>query len=107
MVPGTISPDYELCDHTAKRRELSELQGRRGSNRGRFRSSHAFCPDQFLVDCTVNMFEFNFRQRQALTMCDFARSKVIFLHTRPAANPLDGKEVVHEVIFKRAVRPDR
>ena len=46
-------------------------------------------------------------QRQALTMCDFARSKVIFLHTRPAANPLDGKEVVHEVISKRAVRPDR
>ena len=27
VVPGTIFPDYELSDHTAKRRELSELQG--------------------------------------------------------------------------------
>ena len=27
IVPGTIFPDYELSDHTAKRRKLSELQG--------------------------------------------------------------------------------
>ena len=27
IVPGAIFPDYELADHTAKRRELSELQG--------------------------------------------------------------------------------
>ena len=27
MVPGAIFPDYELTDHTAKRRRLSELQG--------------------------------------------------------------------------------
>jgi uncharacterized protein len=27
MVPGAIVPDYELSDHTAKRRKLSELQG--------------------------------------------------------------------------------
>src|SRR5579863_8667624 len=27
MVPGAILPDYELSDHTAKRRKLSELQG--------------------------------------------------------------------------------
>lgn len=27
MVPGAIFPDYELPDHTAKRRKLSELQG--------------------------------------------------------------------------------
>jgi hypothetical protein len=27
IVPGTILPDYELSDHTAKRRTLSELQG--------------------------------------------------------------------------------
>src|SRR4029077_4531621 len=27
MVPGAIFPDYELSDHTAKRRKLSELQG--------------------------------------------------------------------------------
>ena len=26
IVPGTIFPDYELTDHTAKRRKLSELQ---------------------------------------------------------------------------------
>src|SRR6476661_7976669 len=26
MVPGAIFPDYELSDHTAKRRKLSELQ---------------------------------------------------------------------------------
>jgi peroxiredoxin len=27
IVPGAIFPDYELSDHTAKRRKLSELQG--------------------------------------------------------------------------------
>ena len=28
IIPGSIFPDYELTDHTAKRRKLSELQGR-------------------------------------------------------------------------------
>jgi peroxiredoxin len=28
MVPGAVFPDYELSDHAAKRRKLSELQGR-------------------------------------------------------------------------------
>ena len=27
IVPGAFFPDYELTDHTAKRRKLSELQG--------------------------------------------------------------------------------
>ena len=27
MAPGAVFPDYELSDHTAKRRKLSELQG--------------------------------------------------------------------------------
>ena len=27
IVPGAAFPDYELSDHTAKRRRLSELQG--------------------------------------------------------------------------------
>src|SRR5215467_14770579 len=27
IVPGTVFPDYELPDHTTKRRKLSELQG--------------------------------------------------------------------------------
>jgi peroxiredoxin len=27
MVPGAVFPDYELSDHTAKRRKVSELQG--------------------------------------------------------------------------------
>ena len=27
ILPGALSPDYELTDHTAKRRKLSELQG--------------------------------------------------------------------------------
>lgn len=27
IVPGAIFPDYELTDHTTKRRKLSELQG--------------------------------------------------------------------------------
>src|SRR5450432_71732 len=27
MVPGAVFPDYELTDHTAKHRKLSELQG--------------------------------------------------------------------------------
>jgi peroxiredoxin len=28
IVPGAVFPDYELSDHSAKRRKLSELQGR-------------------------------------------------------------------------------
>jgi peroxiredoxin len=27
MIPGAVFPDYELADHTAKHRKLSELQG--------------------------------------------------------------------------------
>src|ERR1700746_3930003 len=27
IIPGAIFPDYELADHTAKHRKLSELQG--------------------------------------------------------------------------------
>ena len=27
IVPGAVFPDYELSDHTTKRRKLSELQG--------------------------------------------------------------------------------
>jgi hypothetical protein len=27
IVPGGAFPDYELSDHTAKRRKLSDLQG--------------------------------------------------------------------------------
>jgi hypothetical protein len=27
IVPGAVFPDYELPDHTVKRRKLSELQG--------------------------------------------------------------------------------
>ena len=27
IVPGALFPDYELSDHAAKRRKLSELQG--------------------------------------------------------------------------------
>jgi hypothetical protein len=27
IVPGAVFPDYELSDHTAKRRKLSDLQG--------------------------------------------------------------------------------
>ena len=27
IVPGAVFPDYELSDHTAKRRKLSEIQG--------------------------------------------------------------------------------
>lgn len=28
IIPGAVFPDYELSDHTAKRRKLSDLQGR-------------------------------------------------------------------------------
>ena len=27
MIPGAVFPDYELSDHAAKRRKLSDLQG--------------------------------------------------------------------------------
>ena len=32
IVPGGTFPDYELTDHTKKRRRLSELQGGRESS---------------------------------------------------------------------------
>ena len=35
MVLGSIFPDYELPDHTTKRRKLSELQARTTSNGSR------------------------------------------------------------------------
>ena len=28
ILPGSVFPDYELSDHTATRRKLSDLQGR-------------------------------------------------------------------------------
>src|SRR5262244_1918335 len=48
IVPGAMFPDYELPDHTAKRRKLSELQGQdpmilvlsRGSFRPKDRRQH-------------------------------------------------------------------
>ena len=48
MVPGAVFPDYELSDHTAKHRKLSELQGHdplvlvlsRRSESTRLNSSH-------------------------------------------------------------------
>src|SRR6202022_1784947 len=42
MVPGAVFPDYELSDHTAKRRKLSELQGR--DPMVVFLSRGSFCP---------------------------------------------------------------
>jgi hypothetical protein len=32
IIPGTIFPDYELTDHSTKRRKLSELQGQHPMN---------------------------------------------------------------------------
>ncbi len=42
IVPGAIFPDYELSDHTAKRRKLSDLQG--GDPMILILSRGAFCP---------------------------------------------------------------
>ena len=42
IVPGSIFPDYELSDHTAKRRKLSELQGPHPMVLGLSRGG--FCP---------------------------------------------------------------
>src|SRR6185369_13977469 len=42
IVPGAIFPDYELSDHTAKRRKLSELQGQHPMVHVLSRGS--FCP---------------------------------------------------------------
>ena len=42
IVPGAIFPDYELADHTAKRRKLSELQG--GDPMILILSRGGFCP---------------------------------------------------------------
>jgi peroxiredoxin len=54
IVPGVRFPDYELSDHTAKRRSLSELQGQhpmivvlsRGGYCGRLKDS---------FNCTVKL----------------------------------------------------
>ena len=42
IVPGAVFPDYELADHTAKRRKLSELQG--GDPMILILSRGGFCP---------------------------------------------------------------
>src|SRR4051794_41970300 len=42
MVPGAVFPDYELSDHTAKHRKLSELQGE--APMVLILSRGAFCP---------------------------------------------------------------
>src|SRR6516164_5897153 len=42
IVPGAIFPDYELTDHTAKQRKLSELQG--GHPMVLVLSRGSFCP---------------------------------------------------------------
>ena len=42
IVPGAIFPDYELTDHTAKHRKLSELQG--GHPMVLVLSRGSFCP---------------------------------------------------------------
>jgi len=42
IVPGAIFPDYELSDHTAKRRKLSDLQG--GDPMILLLSRGGFCP---------------------------------------------------------------
>jgi peroxiredoxin len=55
MVPGSIFPDYELPDHTTKRRELSELQGQHPMvlvlSRG------GFCPEERRVLVESNQFD--------------------------------------------------
>ena len=50
IVPGAVFPDYELFDHTAKRRKLSDLQGQHPMilvlSRG------GFCPkDRWQASC--------------------------------------------------------
>ena len=42
ILPGSVFPDYELSDHTAKRRKLSELQG--GHPMVLILSRGGFCP---------------------------------------------------------------
>jgi hypothetical protein len=42
IVPGAIFPDYELSDHTAKRRKLSEIHGQHPM--GLVLSRGSFCP---------------------------------------------------------------
>ncbi len=41
IVPGAVFPDYELSDHTAKRRKLSDLQGQHPMI---LALSQGFCP---------------------------------------------------------------
>ena len=57
MVPGAIFPDYELSDHTAKHRRLSELQGQ--DPMVLILSRGAFCPKdrrqaEGLLPCSSN-----------------------------------------------------
>jgi peroxiredoxin len=57
IVPGALFPDYELTDHAAKRRKLSELQGPHPMvlvlSRGGFAPRIAGRPN-YLFNCTVS-----------------------------------------------------
>jgi peroxiredoxin len=54
IVPGAIFPDYELSDHTAKRRKLSELQGQHPMVLVLSRGS--FCPKLLRNIAVVEIF---------------------------------------------------
>ena len=54
MVPGAVFPDYELSDHTAKHRKLSELQGQ--DPMVLVLSRGAFCPkDRRQAECLLQL----------------------------------------------------
>jgi peroxiredoxin len=66
IVPGAIFPDYELSDHTAKRRKLSELQEQHPMvlvlSRG------GFCPkDRRQAEGLVGVFPFTAECRSLCT----------------------------------------
>jgi hypothetical protein len=58
ILPGAIFPDYELSDHTAKHRKLSELQGQDPMvlvlSRGDCRHRYAPC-SRHLISAAVNL----------------------------------------------------
>jgi hypothetical protein len=88
ILPGSVFPDYELTDHTATLRKLSDLQGQNPMvlvlSRG------GFCPKD---------------RRQSELLVQLHREMDIAEFTDPAHNPMIPHTIVLEPALSGTLRP--
>jgi hypothetical protein len=89
ILPGSVFPDYELTDHTATRRRLSDLQGQNPMvlvlSRG------GFCPKD---------------RRQSELLVQLHREMDIAEYTDPAHNPMIAHTIILEPGLVWDITPD-